>query len=107
MESYALFYITVSIRAYGAQKTFQVEARKRIDDYVRIARLNYDLNRWIGIRIDALGALFTAALAAYLTYVSDIGAANVGFSLSKAVEFCSFILYTVRCYNMFQVEANR
>ena len=97
----------VSIRAYGAQEVFQAEARNRIDEYVRISRLNYDLNRWIGIRIDLLGTLFTVLLASYLTFFSDISAANVGFSLSKAVDFCSLILYLVRTFNMFQVEATR
>ncbi|RXW21499.1 hypothetical protein EST38_g4368 [Candolleomyces aberdarensis] len=96
----------VSIRAYGAQDIFKIESRRRIDHYLRISRLNYDLNRWIGIRIDSLGAVFTASLAAYLTYASTTSAANVGFSLNRAVEFTVTILYMVRVFNVFQVEAN-
>lgn len=69
--------------------------------------MNYDLNRWINFRIEVLGALFTASLAAYLTYASNISPANIGFSLNRAVEFCMMILWVVRLFNMFQVEANR
>jgi hypothetical protein len=97
----------VSIRAYGVEAEFKKELRSRLDHYVRMARLNYDLNRWIGIRLDSLGSSFTASLAAYLTYASTINAADIGFSLNRAVEFTSMILYVVRVFNLFQVEANR
>ncbi|KAF6764274.1 multidrug resistance-associated ABC transporter [Ephemerocybe angulata] len=54
---------------------------------------SFDLNRWINFRIDVLGAAFTAS-------------ANVGFSLNRSVRFASGILWLVRVFNMFQVEAN-
>ncbi|KDR83043.1 hypothetical protein GALMADRAFT_866150 [Galerina marginata CBS 339.88] len=96
----------VSIRAYSAQGPFKVESLKRIDHYVRIARMSYNLNRWIGIRIDLLGNLFTASLAAYLVYGHSLGSANTGFSLNLAVDFCTMILWWVRIFNEFEVQAN-
>jgi hypothetical protein len=69
--------------------------------------MTYDLNRWIHFRVDALGAVFTASLAAYLTYGGTVSAANVGFSLNRAMEFCTMVLFVVRIYNGFQVESNR
>ncbi|KDR83044.1 hypothetical protein GALMADRAFT_134555 [Galerina marginata CBS 339.88] len=96
----------VSIRAYGAQNAFKVESLTRIDRFTRVARMSYDLNRWIGVRIDALGATFTAALASYLVYGPPVGAANTGFSLAMAVEFTQTILYLVRTYNDFEVNSN-
>ncbi|PPQ73481.1 hypothetical protein CVT26_010183 [Gymnopilus dilepis] len=96
----------VSIRAYGAQQTFKQESLKRIDRYLRISRTSYNLNRWIGIRMDLLGASFTTSLATYLLIRKTLNAANIGFSLNMSLEFCSVILYIVRCYNDFEVEAN-
>ncbi|KAF5330041.1 hypothetical protein D9611_010477 [Ephemerocybe angulata] len=96
----------VSLRAYGAEDVYREELKKRIDHYVRIARMSFDLNRWINFRIDVLGAAFTASLAAYLTYAGNISSANVGFSLNRSVRFASGILWLVRVFNMFQVEAN-
>ncbi|KAF8885695.1 multidrug resistance-associated ABC transporter [Gymnopilus junonius] len=96
----------VSIRAYGAQQFFKTESLKRVDRYLRIARTSYNLNRWIGIRIDLLGASFTTALASYLLIRKTLNPANVGFSLNMSLEFCSMILWLVRCYNDFEVQAN-
>ena len=73
-----------SIRAYGAQNQFRQESYRRIDKYVRAARTFYNLNRWVSIRIEALGSLFAACLAAYLVYGSNARAANTGFSLNMA-----------------------
>lgn len=73
-----------SIRAYGAQAQFRNESYSRIDRYVRAGRTFNDLNRWVAVRIDFLGALFSAALAMYLVYGSSARAANTGFSLNMA-----------------------
>jgi hypothetical protein len=69
--------------------------------------MSYNLNRWIGVRIDALGATFTAALAAYLVYGPTASAGNTGFSLNMAVEFSLCIMWLVRIFNDFEVQANR
>lgn len=97
----------VTLRAYGAQDAYRAELQKRLDHYVKLSRMNYDLNRWINIRIDVLGALFTASLAAYLTYGAKISAADVGFSLNRAAQFTNMVLLVVRIYNQFQVQLNR
>ena len=59
------------------------------------------------MRIDVLGATFTAALASYLVYGPSIGAGNTGFSLNMVVEFCTMILWFVRLFNEFEVQGNR
>lgn len=102
-----IFYLTASIRAYGAQDAFKQESLKRIDFYSRAARVSWNLNRWMAIRIDALGALFTTALAAYLVYGSSTNPVGVGFSLTMAAEFCTTILIWVRLSNHLEVQANR
>ncbi|KAG6857594.1 hypothetical protein H0H87_010162 [Tephrocybe sp. NHM501043] len=73
-----------SIRAYGAQKAFQKESLTRINRYTRAARTFYNLNRWICVRIDAIGGLFAASLAAYLVYFQNQQASNTGFSINMA-----------------------
>ncbi|KAF9553875.1 multidrug resistance-associated ABC transporter [Agrocybe pediades] len=96
----------VSIRAYGAQDTFRQESLSRIDHYTRVARMSYNLNRWIGVRMDFLGAAFTSGLAMYLIYGPSIGASNTGFSLAMASDVAHFILIIVRLGNEFEVNAN-
>ncbi|KAG8864769.1 hypothetical protein FRB96_003355 [Tulasnella sp. 330] len=96
----------VSIRAFGAEEAFKKESRKRINGYIRPARTFYNLNRWISIRIDLIGALFGAALAGYLVYVRRSDASTTGFSLSMATGFTGMLLWVVRIGNDFEVEAN-
>ncbi|KIY70079.1 P-loop containing nucleoside triphosphate hydrolase protein [Cylindrobasidium torrendii FP15055 ss-10] len=96
-----------SIRAYGAQMRFIDESLKRIDAYSRPNRTFFNLNRWVCIRVDALGGLFAAALAAYLVYV--IGAeqaSSTGFQLNMAIGFSGLILWWIRNLNEFEVQGN-
>ena len=102
----------VSIRAYSAQNSFRQESLHRIDKVTRASRTFYNLNRWISLRIDAVGTTFSTALAIYLVYgaggIHKPGsAANIGFSLNMAVGFSTMILWWVRCLNEFEVSGNR
>jgi hypothetical protein len=57
---------------------------KRIDRYTRAASTFYNLTRWVCVRVDAMGGLFAARLAAYLVYFKSHGASNTGFPLNMA-----------------------
>ncbi|KDQ56808.1 hypothetical protein JAAARDRAFT_36283 [Jaapia argillacea MUCL 33604] len=97
----------VSIRAYSAQSSFRTESLSRIDRYTKAGRTFYNLNRWICVRIDALGGFFAAALAGYLVYGQQLSSAsNTGFSLTMAVGFSGMILWWVRILNQFEVDGN-
>ncbi|KAH9028057.1 hypothetical protein EDB83DRAFT_2543807 [Lactarius deliciosus] len=112
-----------SIRAYGAQIAFREESYRRIDKYSRAGRSFYNMNRWINLRIDFLGGLFAASLAAYLVYVPNERSlpSDTGFSLTMAstlqifnitrdcrlafpVGFSGLILWWVRNLNDFEVS---
>ncbi|KAJ3747371.1 multidrug resistance-associated ABC transporter [Lentinula detonsa] len=97
----------VSIRAFGAEEMFLRESRLRIDTWFRPTIPSYNTNRWIGIRVDVLAGIFTAALGAYLVYGnSGTSAANTGFSVTMAVNFTALSLAWVRLYNAAEIEAN-
>ncbi|KAF7290261.1 Multidrug resistance-associated ABC transporter protein [Mycena indigotica] len=95
-----------SIRAFGAQEKFTRESLVRIDRYTRAARNYYNLNRWIGIRVDILGAVFSASLATYLLYIRPTSAGDAGFIISMALVFTQMLLWVVRTVNDFEVESN-
>ncbi|KAI9449923.1 hypothetical protein BJY52DRAFT_1192187 [Lactarius psammicola] len=103
-----------SIRAYGAQHAFREESYRRIDRYSRAGRSFYNMNRqvqftrWISLRIDFLGGLFAAGLAAYLIYVPRERSlpSDTGFSLTMAIGFSGMILWWVRSLNEFEVNSN-
>ncbi|KAH7915135.1 hypothetical protein BJ138DRAFT_1170143 [Hygrophoropsis aurantiaca] len=94
-----------SIRAYGAQDSLRLESLTRIDRYTRSARIFYCLNRWVCVRVNTVGSLFTAGLAGYLVYFGDASkASNIGFSLNMAVAFTSMIIWWVRVANDVEVD---
>lgn len=95
---------SASIRAYGAHAMFRAGLRKRQDHYARAALTFYDINRWVAVRMDTLGGLFSASIAAYLVYSSDVGAGGVGFTLNLVIAFASNILWWVRIYNLVEIQ---
>ncbi|KAJ7469587.1 hypothetical protein FB451DRAFT_1368560 [Mycena latifolia] len=94
----------VSIRAYGAESKFSIESLARIDRYTRAARSFYNLNRWVSIRVDLLGSIFSAALAVYLVYIKRTSAGETGFLINMAVTFTAMLLWLVRVINRFEVQ---
>ncbi|KAF8446361.1 hypothetical protein L210DRAFT_3642588 [Boletus edulis BED1] len=97
----------VSIRAFGAQSMFIKEYHSSIDHYTKVTRTFHALNCWVAVRLEALGASFTAALAAYLMYGNhNINPSNVGFSLNMAVNFSGLILWWIIKYNDTEINAN-
>ncbi|KAG6371568.1 ABC transporter type 1, transmembrane domain-containing protein [Boletus reticuloceps] len=97
----------VSIRAFGAQSMFIKEYHSSIDHYTKVARTFHALNCWVAVRLEALGASFTAALAAYLMYGNhNINPSNVGFSLNMAVFFSGLVLWWIIKYNDTEINAN-
>ncbi|KAI5122628.1 hypothetical protein M0805_008717 [Coniferiporia weirii] len=95
-----------SIRAYGAQNLFRSVLEERIDVYARTSYTFYDINRWVSIRVDSLGAVFSGVVSAYLVYGGRIGAGTAGFTLSVVLSFTRIILFWVRIYNLLEIQAN-
>ncbi|KAF7348327.1 ATP-binding cassette transporter [Mycena sanguinolenta] len=92
------------VRAFGAQSKFAAESVSRIDRYTRAARNFYNLNRWISIRIDLLGSIFSASLATYLIYVTHSRAGDIGFLINVAITFTQRLLWAVKSVNEFEVQ---
>ncbi|KAI0640442.1 P-loop containing nucleoside triphosphate hydrolase protein [Trametes meyenii] len=95
-----------SVRAYGAQEAFKKESTTRIDKYTRVSVTHWNLNRWVSSRIDFIGTVFATGLAAYLTYASDLSAANTGFSLNMANSFTIVVVNLIRIFNEFEISGN-
>ncbi|KAJ7148957.1 hypothetical protein C8R43DRAFT_1088261 [Mycena crocata] len=96
----------VSLRAYGAEAKFSTESLTRIDRYTRAARNYYNLNRWVSVRIDILGSMFSAGLATYLVYIKHTSAGDSGFLINQAITFTAMLLWAVRVLNEFEVQAS-
>ncbi|GJE86639.1 multidrug resistance-associated ABC transporter [Phanerochaete sordida] len=97
----------ISIRAYGAQQACRATLHERQDRYVRAARSFYNVNRWIGTRLNLLGDFFVASLAYYLLYGPlRTNPSVVGFVISQAVGLSDLILVVIRLFNNLEVNSN-
>ncbi|EIN07962.1 P-loop containing nucleoside triphosphate hydrolase protein [Punctularia strigosozonata HHB-11173 SS5] len=95
-----------SIRAYGAQDYFSERLITRINHYTVLTRNFYNINRWVGVRVDGLGAVFSSIVAAGIVYGGFISVGNAGFALSQVLGFATEVFVFVRVANMAEVECN-
>ncbi|EJU03263.1 P-loop containing nucleoside triphosphate hydrolase protein [Dacryopinax primogenitus] len=102
----------ISIRAYGGEAVFRQELFKRLDEYTRPCRTFHNLDRWVAVRSDVLGAVFTSGLAFYLVYLrSPLGPSNSGvslqsFCLNMALRFSGLLLFWVRLLSEVETAGN-
>lgn len=83
---------------------FDVELCKRIDKYTKVTLTYYNINRWVAVRIDLLGAAFSGIVSCYVVYSGHLRAGFAGFALNLVLAFTRQILVWVRTYNMVEIE---
>ncbi|KAG0635925.1 hypothetical protein HOY80DRAFT_892204 [Tuber brumale] len=96
----------VTIRAFSCQERFCEENIKKIDDFTQPNEVNYNLNRWIGIRTSVCTSIIGAAAGIIALTTKGSSPGMIGFSMSNALSFSSSILLAVRYFNMLEVELN-
>lgn len=89
----------------GMPQAFANLLAERLRAFNRSTETNYNLNRWVGVRIDFVTAIVTC-FAGWLAInqVGYISAGLVGFSLNSASNLSETILYMVRLMNELEVE---
>lgn len=83
---------------------FRKELGRRQDLYIGMAVTFFNIQRWISIRMDMLGGIFSAVLACYLVYASGIGPEGLGFIFNIVLSFAAVVLNWVKWYNRLEVE---
>ena len=63
-------------------------------------------NRWMGLRLNLIGASFAIVVAALVVASKDIDASLAGFALSFALQYTSAIIWTLRAYAQVEMEMN-
>ncbi|KAJ3715756.1 P-loop containing nucleoside triphosphate hydrolase protein [Lentinula raphanica] len=91
-----------SIRAYGAQDMVIERLATRVDKYSRSARVFYNLQRWMALRMHVISALFIAFLAWYMVYIQKASASDTGFSLNMGATFTGAIFGWIINMNMLE-----
>lgn len=78
---------------------------RRLRAFNRSSEANFNLNRWVSMRVDLATAIVTTIAGAIaISKIGVISAGLVGFSLTNATSLSQFILYMVRMANELEVE---
>lgn len=89
----------------GMPQAFGNLLAERLRSFNRAQTTSFNLNRWVGVRVDFVTAVVTV-FAGWLAIskVGTISAGLVGFSLNSASNLSETILYLVRMMNELEVE---
>ncbi|KAI9490572.1 hypothetical protein BDB00DRAFT_916046 [Zychaea mexicana] len=108
---YSLFTETLSgvttIRAFGQQHQFLSSMYDKIDTYLTPYYLLWMVNRWLLVRMDAVGALMTlGAGVLILQNLDSIDAGMAGISLVYARMFLTNVFWMMRQYTEVEISMN-
>ncbi|KAJ5141036.1 P-loop containing nucleoside triphosphate hydrolase protein [Penicillium atrosanguineum] len=96
----------VTIRAYNKSDTYIGIIYNKINCHAQAWWNTWLFNRWLGFRMNLLGALFATFTAALVIYVPDITTSLAGFALSFALQYNSAISTAVRQYANTELNMN-
>ncbi|KAL9583871.1 MAG: hypothetical protein Q9212_002450 [Teloschistes hypoglaucus] len=95
-----------TIRAFDRVGIYTDRMYERIDTHARAYWYIWLFNRWLALRLNAIGAVFSTLVAAVLVSTVDIDPALAGFALSFALQYSSAITWTIRQYTSVELAMN-
>ncbi|KAK2736230.1 hypothetical protein FQN57_000828 [Myotisia sp. PD_48] len=95
-----------TIRAFGKAQAYVDRMYGKIDAHAKAYWNLWLFNRWLGIRMSVVGAIFSTATAALIVSIDDIDASLAGFALSFALEYTLAVTWTLRRYANVELDMN-
>ncbi|KAJ1992782.1 hypothetical protein GGI25_003330 [Coemansia spiralis] len=96
-----------SIRAFGAQNQYTMEAMRRVDLHNRPYYLMWAANRWLCTRIEFSGCIVSFSTTVLILLGLDrIDAGLAGFVLMYAISFSDYMLWFIRNYSECEISMN-
>lgn len=85
-----------TIRAFDKADTYLERMQAKIDRHCQAYWHLWLFNRWLGFRLNLIGALFTTITAAFIVSITRIDASLAGFALSFALGLADNVIWMVR-----------
>ncbi|KAJ2158497.1 hypothetical protein GGF46_003735 [Coemansia sp. RSA 552] len=96
-----------SIRAFGVQNQYTLEAMNRVDTHNRPYYLMWAANRWLCARIEFSGCIVSFSTTVLIILSLDrIDAGLAGFVLMYAITFSDCMLWFIRNYSECEISMN-
>jgi len=100
-----------TIRAFGDVDRYIEDHALRVDRYFRAFWPSMVINRWLSLRLDFIGAVLTAAVAAAIFLTIDfpfgleMDPGKAGFAISQIISITAFLSFTVMIYGQLELTA--
>ncbi|KAI8912689.1 P-loop containing nucleoside triphosphate hydrolase protein, partial [Gorgonomyces haynaldii] len=99
-----------TIRAYGRSEAFVTDLHRKIDLNHQAFSFMWIANRWLGTRVDFVGALITLsttmAVVYNVMYGLGMNAGAAGLSMTYALSFTEALLWMIRMHALLEMELN-
>ncbi|PGH14094.1 hypothetical protein AJ80_06099 [Polytolypa hystricis UAMH7299] len=95
-----------TIRAFGKAQTYVELMYTKIDRHAQAYWSLWLFNRWLGFRMNAVGAIFSIITAALVISIKDIDASLAGFALSFALKYATALAWVLRQYANVELNMN-
>ena len=95
-----------TIRAFDKSDAYLDKMYARIDKHCRAYWHLWLFNRWMGWRLNMVGAVFAAITAALIVSITTIDASLAGFALSFALGLSESVIWFLRQYSNVELDMN-
>ncbi|KAL8825332.1 MAG: hypothetical protein Q9191_004481 [Dirinaria sp. TL-2023a] len=95
-----------TIRAFDKVDLYVERMFNRIDEHARSFWYLWLFNRWLTVRLNAIGVCFTVVVAAIIAGTDGIDASLAGFALSFALQYSNAIIWAIRQYASVELAMN-
>lgn len=79
---------------------------KKVDDHALALWHVWLFNRWMGFRLNVVGACFAIVVAAVIVSAKGIDASLAGFALAFSLQYTGSIIWTLRSYSNVEMDMN-
>lgn len=95
-----------TIRAFDKADIYMERMYRKIDTYAQAYWHRWLFNRWMGLRLNMVGAIFATVTAALIVSIRGIDASLAGFALSFALEYTVALVWSLRQYADVELDMN-
>ncbi|CAG7931866.1 unnamed protein product [Penicillium olsonii] len=96
----------ITIRAFSKPDTYIKIMYDKVNHHAQAWWTLWLFNRWLGFRMNLVGAIFSTVAAGLVVYVPGITASLAGFALSFALQYNSAITMALRQYANLELNMN-
>jgi len=106
-ESFGAALMGIStVRAFDKAEVYVQRMYRKIDTYAQAYWHLWLFNRWMGFRLNMVGAVFATITAALIVSIHGVDASLAGFALSFALEYTVALVWALRQYANVELDMN-